>query len=521
MFDTYRAETPSLPPATLSFEDVLRILRSRFRLLLGTLLLVSAATAAVAFVLPDRYRSETLILVIPQRVPESFVKSTVTARIEDRLQSITHQILSRTRLERIIQDFDLYAAKRRTAAMETVVDDMRNDITVKVVKGDAFRVAYVGAAPRTVMQVTEELASLFIDENLRDREALAEGTNRFLETQLADARQRLIAHEKKLEEYRRRFAGELPSQLTSNLQFVQNIQLQIQSLFDSVSRDRDRRIFVERQLREAAGELDASAATPATVPTEDGSNRLAPGSALAQELAASRATLTAFEVRMTPAHPDVQRQRRFVRELEAKIAAEAAHTTGSAAPAVSFSVAAEARRRRVEELRIELEQLDRQLAFKEAEDVRLHAVADQYQRRVEKVPARESELAELTRDYSTLQTLYQTLLAKHEESKIAADLERRQFSDQFKVLDPPRPAERPFAPRRWVITLAGVAGGLGLGVALVAFAEYRDHTRRARTYAGHLRPGGCDLPLRKQRSHMAMAADQESQVEKCRPFFSN
>src|SRR6185503_13850315 len=150
--------------------------------------------------------------------PESYVRSTVTTRIEDRLQSITQQILSRTRLERIIQDFNLYPEARKTAIMEDIVDRMRGSINVQVVKGDAFRVSFTADEARTAMRVTERLASLFIEENLRDREVLAEGTNQFLEAQLEDARRRLIETERKVEDYRRKFAGQLPSQLESNLQ---------------------------------------------------------------------------------------------------------------------------------------------------------------------------------------------------------------------------------------------------------------------------------------------------------------
>jgi uncharacterized protein involved in exopolysaccharide biosynthesis len=162
--------------------------------------LVIAATGTAIFSrrLPDQYRSETVILVVPQQVPESYVRSTVTTRIEDRLQSISQQILSRTRLERIIQDFNLYARERQTGIMEDIVDQMRNRyIKVEVLKGDAFRVAFIGEDPLMVMRVTDRLASLFIEENLRDREVLAEGTNQFLTAQLEDARRRLIEQEKK------------------------------------------------------------------------------------------------------------------------------------------------------------------------------------------------------------------------------------------------------------------------------------------------------------------------------------
>lgn len=509
MFDTYRSEsTSAYPTAALTASDVMRILRRRAGPLLVTLALVSGATAAGALLLPDLYRSETLILVVPQRVPESYVKATVTAKIEDRLLSITHQILSRTRLERIIQDFDLYAAARRTGVMETIVEDMRRDITVKVVKGDAFRVAYVGDDPRTVMQVTARLASLFIEENLRDREELAEGTNRFLEAQLAEARRRLIDHEKKLQEYRSRFAGELPSQLPSTLQIIQNNQMQMQSMFESVNRDRDRRLLIERQLRQAENEAERSSSTPDAPSTS------------ARQLAVSRAALAESETRLTAAHPDVQGQRRIVRELERAVAAEA---SDSPAAPTAPSTAEIARQQRVAELRAELEQLDRQLAFKEDENSRLRAAAGVYQQRVEKVPAREAELAELTRDYSTLQVLYQTLLAKHEESKIAADLERQQIGDQFKVLDPPRIAERPFGPRRWLIDLMGVAGALVLALTVVALLEYRDPTVRPRADVRKFWDHGRDrLPTeRHSASYIHQTASDEEEVAGCRPSFSN
>lgn len=464
-----------LPSTRLTVADLVTILQRRAGVVVVTTALVAAATSAGALLLPNRYRSETLILVVPQRVPESYVKATVTAKIEDRLHSITQEILSRTRLERIIRDFDLYAAQRRPDLTESIVQDMRNDIDVKVVKGDAFRVAYVGNDAQTVMQVTNRLASLFIEENLRDREALAEGTNHFLEAQLADARQRLVEHEKKLEAYRNRFAGELPSQLAPNLQVIQNVQLQIQSLVDSANRDLDRRAIAERQLRETEREIDSDADPMPAAPGAEAGVATSPGASAARQLAAARTSLTAMEQRLGPEHPDLRRMRNTVRELEAKAATDSAGPDdGRQRTAASPSAAM--RKARAADLQVEIDQLDRQIAFKRSEEARLRTVGHGYEQRIEHVPARESELAELTRDYSTLQTLYQSLLAKQEESKIAADLERRQIGAQFKLLDPARVAEKPFSPRRRFINLVGVATGGVLGLLLVGFLEYRDRT---------------------------------------------
>src|SRR4029077_3840008 len=198
------------------------------------------SVAAWTWHLKDVYRSDTLIMVVPQRVPESVVRSAQTTSVADRLQAITQQILSRTRLERIIEDLNLYADARKTQIMEDIVEAMRGDIEVQPVKGDAFRVSFSSRDPRMAMRVTERLASLFIDESLRDREVLAEGTNQFLESQLEDARRQLIDNEKKLENYRREHAGQLPNQLDANMQGLHNTEMQLQAIADSLARDRER-----------------------------------------------------------------------------------------------------------------------------------------------------------------------------------------------------------------------------------------------------------------------------------------
>ena len=376
-----------LPTAGLTVDDLLLILRRRAGLVIVIVAVVSAATAGGALLLPNHYRSETLILVLPRRVPETYVKSTVTARIEDRLQSIAQEILSRTRLEQIIRDFDLYAAERRTQPIEAVVENMRRHIDVRVVKNDSFRVAYIGDNPQTVMRVTNGLAALFIEEQLRDREELADETNHFLQAQLADARQRLGEHEKKLEQYRSRFSGELPSQLASNLQVIQNLQLQIQSLTDSAGRDDDRRTLLQRELRAAERELESD--TPAAAP--DAAPRRSDSGSTAAALESARSELAAMEQRLAAAHPDLQRMRAAVRALESTAASEAPSRTNVEAHPAPQNPQAAVRRARVADLRIELEQLDRQLALKRAEETRLREIGQRYEQRIERAPARESE----------------------------------------------------------------------------------------------------------------------------------
>ena len=335
--------------------------------------------------------------------------------------------------------------------------------------------------PRTVMRVTERLASSAIEENLRDRDVLAEGTTQFLEAQLVDARRRLMEHEKKLEDYRKRFAGQLPNQMEANLQAMQNLQMQIQSVVESVNRDRDQRRMIERQLADLRAEsLVAlpSPQPPAVGTTTDG-QAAEGGGTTRQQLEAARSTLRALELRLKPDHPDIGLWKRQIRDLERKAEAEALDApVTEIGSSRAISPGEGLREKRVADLQAELEQLDRQIAYKVDEEKRLRATAAGYQERLEMAPTRESEMVELTRDYATLQGMYTNLLAKKEEAKIASNLERRQVGEQFKLLDPARLPERPFSPDRRQINLFGIIGGLALGLALIALLEYRDGSFR-------------------------------------------
>src|SRR4029450_4137765 len=174
-------------------------------------------------------------------------------------------------------------------------------------------------------------------------------------------------------------------------------------------------------------------------------------------------------------------------------------------------------RNRERALQLEMESLDRQITNKRAEEQRLRKLAAGYQARIEAVPARETELAELTRDHETVQKMYTDLLTKNEEAKIAANLERRQIGEQFKILDPARPAEKPFSPNRVLINLLGAVGGLALGLGLAAFLEYRDASFRSQDEVTAVLslPVLAQIPLiatpdelqqRRRRRHMIAAA---------------
>lgn len=458
-----------IPSKALQPSDLLNILRRR-RTILVPFLVITGVAFAVIRQLPDRYRSETLIMVVPQQVPERYVRSAVTTRIEDRLRTINQQITSRTRLEPVIREFNLYPRLVRTGLMEDVVDRMRADIEVQIIRGDAFRIRFQADDARTAMKVTERLASMYIDESLRDREVLADSTSQFLDSQLAAARQRLLDHEKKLEAYKSQYTGQLPSQVQSNLQVIQNAQMQIQSIVDSLARDRDRRSSMEAQLVELGEGTEASGSGAGAGAAQ------AAGGPMGAQLAEQRKALEEMRLRLKPTHPDVVRQQRVVADLEKKAADEAAvlalvPRTG-AAPSANTTDGV--RLTRLSQLRADLSALTTQISAKEQEEARLRGVVADYQARIEAAPSREAELTELMRDYDTLERSYTGLLAKKEEAEVAANLERHQIGEQFKILDPARMPERPFTPNRPLLYPLGAAAGLGCGLLLAAFLEIRD-----------------------------------------------
>jgi polysaccharide chain length determinant protein (PEP-CTERM system associated) len=474
-----------LPGRPITSQDIVAILWRRALLVLVPPVVGLFFALVYSSGLPEIYQSDVLIAIVPQRVPDSFVKSTVTLRTEDRLGAIQTQVTSRTLLEQMIHEFGLYGTERETLPMEDVVLRMRGDITVQIEaprgqSGDAthaFHVRFKYPDAVLAARVTQRLGASFVDQNARDRGAWADATNKFLESQLAEARTRLETQEARLEEFRQRHGNELPTQANSNMQAIQSTQLQIQALVEATARGRDRKMMLERIYNDLGSEPTSVVAQP---PSPNPSASMTTGATARQRLEAARQSLAQLELRYRAEHPDVIRVKRAIAELEPKAAAELEATAGRDAGSVQPATSPEEviRRARLREMRAEIESLDRQMAFNQSEETRLRSAATEYQRRIEAVPSVESEWAVLTRDYDTQQEAYKKLLSKSEESKVALDLERRQIGEQFRVLDPAGVPEHPISPVRIQISAAGLGIGLMLGLGLVAFLELRDTSFR-------------------------------------------
>jgi polysaccharide chain length determinant protein (PEP-CTERM system associated) len=439
--------------------------------------------------IPNIYESEMLIAIIPQRVPDSFVRSTVTLRADERLDEISVQVKSRTNLEQMITEMGLYPEERKRMPMEDVVGRMRNDLVVGLEPmrrgprgpeaANAFHVRFTYADPPTAAIVTQKVGALYVEQNSKGRGALAKATNAFLESELDQARRRLEAQDAKLEAFRQKHGKELPTHLQVNLEAVRGAQSQAQSLVEAIARDRDRKLMLERLYREAVNE--GPVVNPRSGSASGANDPAATaGMSLERQLSTAKANLVNLQARYKPDHPDVVRSRAQIADLEQRIAAEEPTTKAStpAAPEPVDSVEAQ-RRENLRQMLAEIESLDRQTAFKEGEEKRLRNEIIEYQRRIEAVPGIESEFVALTRDYDTNQMAYRELLVKAEAARVAVNLEEREIGEQFRIIDPAQVPVRPVTSIRPAINGGGLVLGLLIGLGVTLLLEKRDSTYRS------------------------------------------
>ncbi|HTR37124.1 MAG TPA: Wzz/FepE/Etk N-terminal domain-containing protein [Bryobacteraceae bacterium] len=478
----------------VSIDHYLALILHRKWLVLTTFVLVAAATAVVAYMLPDIYRSETVILVDPQRVPDSYVKATVTGDVRNRLTTLSQQILSATRLERIIDTMNLYPKERKTKAREDVITKMRSDIAVNMV-GDgggsqdlaAFRITYRGRDPRLVAQVANALASLFIEENLKAREEQATGTEEFLNSQLEEMRKTLETDEAKLKNFKLQHIGEMPEQQTADLQILGQMQSQMQLESDALSRAEQQRTYIESMMATstAGPVIDMDDTEPAVSKAE----KKAPKTPLELHKEQLAKLLTTF----TEKYPPVQRLKRQIEVEEllqgvppppAPVTAHGASAASStpASPASPANPAADPETHAAKPARppryvnpvleAQLKQIDDEVAKHRVERQRLSKVVGEYQKKLEEIPVREQQITDLVRDYEISKGRYSQLLEKKLSADTATQLEIRQKGERFSILDPAQPAQRPDQPKRAVIDGVGAVGGLALGLLLALTTEF-------------------------------------------------
>jgi polysaccharide biosynthesis transport protein len=425
-----------------------------------------------SWIIPSRYKSTTTILVEQPTMPQNYVVPNISDDLQDRLQSMTTQILSRTRLLAVMDRFHLYSDMRKGTTPEQKVEHMRKDIDVELVRDpqkqdiSAFRISYSANDPHIAQEVTTELTDVFITSTSSTREQESQGTTDFIGKQLEEARASLAEQDAKVQAFESAHSGALPTQEQSNLQILSGLQQQLQNEQDALNTAKQQKVYFQAMLSE-----ERSSAQSRPVP-QSGAAATA-GSDLASidlQLEKMRADLADMSSRYTDKYPDVVNLKSQIAKTEALRSSMIARQRNAAASSGGADSLSESGRQIQSQLQAnELEIKNRESAIAE-----LNGRIGQYQGRLNMEPTTEQELADLNRGYEQSKANYDELLKKKNESEMATSMEQMQQGERFTRLDPPSLPLKPDFPNRLKFCAMGIGVGLALGLVVAGGFEFMD-----------------------------------------------
>jgi polysaccharide chain length determinant protein (PEP-CTERM system associated) len=447
--------------------DYITILRRRWVLIVLCALVGGPSAYIVSRVLPNRYKSQTLVLIEQPTVSNKIVEPVDSSDISQRLSSMQQQILSRSRLEPIIRQFNLYPRDVNRLTMDELVLQLQKAIEVTPILPMAetrarelpgFYVAVTLDTAHNAQDVCTAVTSMFIEESLRLRQQHSEATTEFLVQELAHAKASLDDQDAKLAAFKSKYIGELPEEEQTNLNLLTGLTSQLDAASQALARAQQDKSFAESMLTQQVGAWQASQTghSPET---------------MEQQLVALQAQLASLQARYTDSYPDVIKTKADIAALQKKIAdSEAQNKTTEDSKAAKISIEPA----QIQQLRAQVHSYDQIIAAKTREQEEIKQQIRLYQDRVQSSPAVEQQYKELTRGYQTALDSYNELQKKRDESAMATNLEHKQEGEQFSVLDPANLPDKPSFPNRLLFSLGGFGGGLGMGLAIAFMLEMKD-----------------------------------------------
>lgn len=444
-----------------SVQDLVAIVKRRRWSIIAPAAAVFCIAAIIALVLPPKYRSTSTILIEDQEVPRDFVSSTVTGYAESRLQTISQRIMGTTRLLEIITRFNLYPELKSTKTTEEIVDKLRKDIKFNTISADvidprtgqprpatiAFTLAYQGKNPQMVQKVANDLASLYLEENLAVRTRQSQGTTSFMEDEMKAVQVQIEALDKQISAYKQRNVNTLPELVQVNMQSMDSTDREIVSLS-----------YQLRTLKERESNLQAQLAT---TPSDAGNQDKA-------RLSELRIKLGEMKTRLTDQHPDVIKAKSELAELVKQLRAggqDPADNKPDNPAYIALTTQLAGVKSEISSTRQQIENFNRK--------------KDDFQRRIAASPAVEEGYKNILLQRNNLQLKYDDLSKKFMEAKVSSGLEKEQKGERFTIIDAARLPEKPVSPNLPAILLIGLVLGVGSGVGLAAIREQGDRTVRS------------------------------------------
>jgi polysaccharide chain length determinant protein (PEP-CTERM system associated) len=460
----------------LTMDDYLAMLRRRMKVILIPTLLAPLAGFLISYAFPPKYTSQSLVLVEEQKVPDTYVKSVVTEDITQRIATMQQQVLSRNRLQPMVRNLQLAKAGK---SVDDIIDDIQKNLTVEPVQPDitatvkkkpgqgtdlpGFYVNFTADNPHDAQQICSQLTSMLLEENLKLREGVAQGTTEFLTGQLDGAKKNLDDQDGKLATFKKQYMGQLPGDEENNLKLLMALNSQLDSNTQTLNRAQQDKTYAESLLAQqvAAWKSSQNATNPQT---------------LQQQLASLQSQLITLQARYTDDYPDVVKAKADIAEVKKKL--DEMNAAAAKPSTDTIDKAGVAEPPEVRTLRTQIHQYDEGIAQATREQNRIKTQIGVFEGRVALSPAVEEQYKALTRDYDTAQKFYNDLLAKKSESEMQTDMERRQQGEQMRLLNPASLPDSPSFPVRWLFAAGGAGGGLAIGMGLALWLELRDKAIR-------------------------------------------
>jgi len=426
-----------------------------------------------SLVLPKKYSSSTLVLVEQPTVPKDLIKPVITDDLNQRMASMKAQILSRSRLESIINKFNLYPQERHTTHIEDLVEKLKAAIDVELIQPMAgsinheppgFNVSVTFDNPQLAQQICQEITSMFMEQNATVRVSQSNKTTQFLTEQLNEAKTKLDEQDKRLAQFKAEHRVSMPDREQTNLTLLSGMNAQLDATTQALTRAQQDKSLNETLLTNQEATWKAGQVGQQNPETQD------------QEMTALQQQLSALLAKYTPEHPDVIKVKAQIEDLNRRMSeAPGSKPTASAAQAALHEPPV------IQQLRSRIKQDEFTIADMTKRQVQIQDQIRGLQGSLQASPVVEQQLKELTRSYQTASDIYNDLLKKRENSAMATDLEHEQEGENFKVLDSPSLPTNPSFPKKGVFAGGGLGAGLALSLGilyLLAISDKAMYTER-------------------------------------------
>lgn len=453
----------------ISLTDAKRTLRRHWWILPVSTLLIGGIALTAAYMLPKRYTSQTMVLVEQPTVDPTIVQPVISEDLNRRLAAMKEQILSRTRLQPIIEKFGLYAEDRGRVHIEDLVERLRTAVDIKPLEPTpgtqsrqlpGFYVNVTFDNPHTAQQICTEITSMFLEQDARERMGQASETTSFLSQQLVEAKKNLDDQDEKLAKFKRQYLGSLPEDEQGNLNILTTKNSQLEANMQSLSRAQQDKALSESLLSQQEATWKATQSGQKSPETAE------------QQLSALEDQLSTLQARYTDEHPDVIKLKNQIEELKKRMA----ETPKTKTPENDASQAKAVEPPQILQLRIKLRQDQMSITDLTRRQGQIQEEIRQLEARVQASPVVEQQLKELTRNYQTAQEFYNELLKKRQSAGVAGDLVKQQQSEQFRVYDPPSLPDKPSFPKKANFAGGGLGGGFALGLGILFLIAVNDQS---------------------------------------------